>query len=194
MNPTSSEKTKGTNEVQSLAEKVTKKIKYNKENVIERIVKFIMNIKVEDILKDIEDAKIMSTRDQKSLDEIVRPNTVVAGEFRSYIRNKLERNWRNRKDTAKKQVMHLKNKYNKKFVDKCPKEEPGMFMGVKVSDEMLGESDIPKKTKIHDDVVLTAEEEATVDVLPKDTFYSNITRKREKYRLNHVSPKWDGEK
>ena len=66
----------GTNEVQSLAAKVTKKIKYNKENVTERIVKFIMNIKVEDILKDIEDAKTKSTRDQKSLDEIVRPSLI----------------------------------------------------------------------------------------------------------------------
>ena len=54
-------KNQGTNEVQSLAMKMSKKIKHNKENVTERIIKFIMNIKVDDIMKDIEEAKVKSS-------------------------------------------------------------------------------------------------------------------------------------
>ena len=47
----------GTNETQCLAMKIGKKIKYNKEQVMERIVKFVMNIKIEDAIKDIQNEK-----------------------------------------------------------------------------------------------------------------------------------------
>ena len=72
---------------------------------------------------------------------------------------------------------HLKSKFQKKVHKKPIEKVPATFMGVNVNDEMVGEHEIPKKTKIHDDVILSNEEEEAVDVLPKDTFFSNITRK-----------------
>ena len=42
---------------------------------------------------------------------------------------------------------------------------------------LLGEHEVPKKYKVHEDVSLSKEEEEAVDVLPKDTFYCNITKK-----------------
>ena len=77
----------GTNEIQSMAIKVSKKIRHNKESVIKRIVKYMMKIKVEDVKKDIEEARKRSSEDQESLDEIVRPKTVVAHEYRQYLKN-----------------------------------------------------------------------------------------------------------
>ena len=87
----------GTNEVQSMTMKVSKKIKHCRVSVIERMIKYIMKIKVDDIMKDIEEARIQSSKDQESLDKIVRPNTVVAREYRRYLKNELERNWKTKK-------------------------------------------------------------------------------------------------
>ena len=62
-------------------------------------------------------------------------------------------------------------------------------MGVNVGDELIGDHEIPKKTKVHHDVILNKEEEETVDVLPRDTFYSNITRRDAEIQQNHVLQK-----
>ena len=53
---------------------------------------------------------------------------------------------------------------------------PEMYNGVKLSDSLLGSPDLPKKYKVHDDVELTKNQENAIDVLPKETFYSNIKR------------------
>ena len=54
---------------------------------------------------------------------------------------------------------------------------PKTYNGVKISDELLGNPKIPKKTKVHDDVLITEEQGEALEVLPKDTFYSSITKK-----------------
>ena len=53
----------GTDEIQNVACKVAKKIKHNKENVQERIIRFIMKLKIEDIFKDIDEKKKISDDD-----------------------------------------------------------------------------------------------------------------------------------
>ena len=63
------------------------------------------------------------------------------------------------------------------MADDIVEKVPETFKGIKVSDKLLGEPTIPKKVKIHDDVVLDEEQIEALDVLPKDTFYSNITMK-----------------
>ena len=73
-----------------------------------------MKIKVEDVMKDIEEAKVKSNKDQEALDKIVRPNTVVAYEYRKYLKTELENNWKSRKGKVKEQVKHLRKKYEKR--------------------------------------------------------------------------------
>ena len=104
----------GTNEVQCLAVKISKKISHNKENIIDRIIKFIMNIKVEDIKKDVEAAREKSIEDKQALNEVINPNTVAASEYKYYVNRELEMNWKRKKEKMKSQVEHLKDKIMKK--------------------------------------------------------------------------------
>ena len=179
----------GMNEVQSLVMKVSKKIRHCRESVIERTIKYIMKIKVEDVLKDIEEAKLKSTYDQDSLDKIVRPTTVGALEYRRYLKNVLEKNWNTKKGKMKEQAVHLKGKHMKKVKENQDEKVPEEYKGVKISDRLLGKNEVPKKVKIHEGVTLSKEEEEAVDVLPKDTFYSNITMKDGEVQTESCLPK-----
>ena len=44
----------GTNETQCLALKIGKKIKFDRETVMERVIRFVMSLKIEDADKDIK--------------------------------------------------------------------------------------------------------------------------------------------
>ena len=86
------------NEAQSFAAKVAAKIKYDKEKAAERVLAFIMNIKIEDAAKDVENEKERSKKVQHELEEIVRPRTIAGMEFKKLERSNLESNWQKRKE------------------------------------------------------------------------------------------------
>ena len=100
----------GSDEVQSLASKIVKKIRFDKDEVSARIINFIMKLKIEDISKDIEEEKCEVTKNQKVLDDIVRPKTIVSKEYRTYVRQELETTWMKKKEKVKERVCHLKKK------------------------------------------------------------------------------------
>ena len=85
-------KATGTRETQSFAMKIGKKIKYDKEEIMGKVVRFIMNIKIEDALKDVKQEKDKVKRDQDKLDNVVRPSTIAAKEYRKLVKNKVENN------------------------------------------------------------------------------------------------------
>ena len=167
----------GTDEVQCLAEKVTKKIKYDKVEITDKIIKFIMNIKINDINKEIDEEKPSIKKIQDALDDIVRPKTIVAHAYRSCVKKELEDNWKHQKWKTKQRINHLKTKNERRFKKKTLVKVPETYKGVAISDKLLGETSIPQKVKIHEDVDLNNEQIKALDVLPKDTFHSNITIK-----------------
>ena len=101
----------GTDEIQNVACKVSKKIKYDKNIVMDRIIKFIMKLKIGDILKDIEEEKYNSERYREQLDVIVRPKTIAAREYRKYVKYKLEAKWKDQKEIIRNRVKHLEGKH-----------------------------------------------------------------------------------
>ena len=138
----------GSDEVQSLASKVVKKIRFNKNEVSARIINFIMNLKIEDIRKDIKEEKCKVTKNQKELDDIVRPKTIVSNEYRTYVKKNSETTWMKEKGKVKERVSHLKKKNLKRLRKVTPKKTQLIYKGVKVSDKFLEESDCPPKVKI----------------------------------------------
>ena len=144
----------GTDEVQCIADKVSKKIKYDDENIKERIVKFIMNIKIDDARRDIEEAKIKVEKSKEELDNYVRPNTIAEIEYRKYVRRELENNWKSNKERVRNKVTNLKIKYHKRFRQLKSYEVPKEYKGVKISDELLGSPEMKTKTRIHEDVLM----------------------------------------
>ena len=103
-------KSVGTNEVQCAASKIAKKIKFDREGIMMRLITFIMKMKIEDINRDIEEEKFLSEKNQTNLDEFVRPNTVAASVYRKIVKNKLEDNWKKEKEKVRGKVKHLKRK------------------------------------------------------------------------------------
>ena len=103
---------------------------------------------------------------------------IVSDEFRTYVKEELEETWKKEKEKVRDRVRHLKNKNSKRLSGKLTTKTPEMYKGIKVSDVLIGKPDvIPPKVKIHDDVCLNTEQRKALNVLPKDTFYSNITVK-----------------
>ena len=136
-----------------------------------------MKLKIDNIKKEIEQVKDTSERDKKRVDEVVRPSTIAANEFRSYVKNELENNWKKKKEKIKERVSHLRKKFTKRTKKKRMTRVPETYKGVKISDKLIGEVEMPRKTKVHEDVELNDDEIDAVEVLPKDTFYSNISKK-----------------
>ena len=89
----------------------------------------------------------------------------------------------------KEQVLHLKGKHVKRIKENQDEKVTKEYKGVKISDKLLGINKVPKKVKIHEGVTLSKEEEEAVDVLPKDTFYSNITMKDGEVQTESCLPK-----
>ena len=79
----------GTNETQSFALKIGHKIKYNREKVMGRVVKFEMNLKIEDANRDIKNEKENLRRKQDELDAVVRPSTIAGREYRRLVKHNL---------------------------------------------------------------------------------------------------------
>ena len=76
---------------------------------------------------------------QKVLDDIVRPKTIVSKEYRTYLRQELETTWMKKKEKVKERVCHLKRK-NLKRRGKVPSSKtPVTYKGIKVSDQELQE-------------------------------------------------------
>ena len=168
----------GSDEVQSLAMKITKKIRFNKSETAARIINFIMKLKIEDVNQEIEEEKSKVKQNQSTLNKFVRPHTFVAHEFSQYEKEELENTWKKEKEKVKERVVHLRNKNRKRLSNEQSSKIPDIYKGIKVSNNLLIYSDdIPSKVKIHDDVNLDAEQKEALNVLPKDTFYSNITMK-----------------
>ena len=84
----------GTNETQCFARKVGNKIKHNKEKVMERVVKFIMNLKIKDTMKDLQSQRKTIKERQEEVDRIVRPGTYVNTKYKTCVKTKLENNWK----------------------------------------------------------------------------------------------------
>ena len=77
----------------------------------------------------------------------------------------------------------FKSKFVKRFKKNCGIEVPELYEGVKIADKLLETPELPKKAKVHDDVSLREDQKEVIESLPKDTLYSNITKKMmEKYR------------
>ena len=55
-------KTVGTNEVQSLVIKICKKIRVDKDKSAEKLIKYIMNLKIDDVKKEIEEGQPQMAR------------------------------------------------------------------------------------------------------------------------------------
>ena len=92
----------GSNETQSFAQKICNKIKYDREDVMERVVKFIMNLKVEDALKDIKEEKEKVRKAEEEVNAIFRPSTVAGIEYNKFVKENLEYNWKNKKEESKR--------------------------------------------------------------------------------------------
>ena len=56
-----------------------------------------MNLKIEDVKRDIEESKTVVEKEKKVLNIIVRPNTIVAKEYRTLVKSKLEKEWKEKK-------------------------------------------------------------------------------------------------
>ena len=67
----------GTNEAQSFALKVGKKIKHNRDNIMHKVVKYIMNLKVANVMEDIAEEKENVRKNEEHLNKVVRPNTLA---------------------------------------------------------------------------------------------------------------------
>ena len=103
----------GSNKAQCFAFKICKKIKHDKEKAIERVLNFIMNMKIEDAKRDIENDKKLQKEEQHEFEKSVRPNTFVGREYSKVVKRKLETNWKVKKEKSKNKVNHLKEKYHK---------------------------------------------------------------------------------
>ena len=68
----------GTNETRSFAAKIGRKIKFDRNQIVEKIIRFVMNLKIEDVKRDIESEKERSKLCHRELDKIVRPQTISA--------------------------------------------------------------------------------------------------------------------
>ena len=147
----------GSDEIQNVACKVSKKIKH------------------------IDEKRNKLEGNRKQLDMIVNPKTIAAREYRRHVKHELESKWKNQKEIIKKRVKHLEGKFSKRIAVTPDRNVPDTYKKVKISDKQLGEIEVPKKSKIHFEVLnkdlLNDEEKETIDVLPNDTFYSNITKK-----------------
>ena len=82
----------GTEEVQCFALKVCKKIKNDEEENMKRIITFLMNLKVDDAKKEVDEAKYNLDREKEKLREVVRPNTMVEIEYQKHVRKTLQHN------------------------------------------------------------------------------------------------------
>ena len=69
-------KSAGTNEIQSLARKVCKKLKYDKDVTASKIIKYIMRIKIDDVQREIEENKILVNNFKPNFNKIVRKETL----------------------------------------------------------------------------------------------------------------------
>ena len=97
----------GTNEVQCFAIKISNKVRYDKNSAVKRTIKYIMNKKIEDILRDIEDEKEVVSREKERLNKVVKPNTIVGKEFNYYVKSRLEKYWKTEKKRIKIELTFL---------------------------------------------------------------------------------------
>ena len=104
---------------------------------MKRIISFLMKMKIDDLIEDLEENKEESLRIQAELDKIVRPQTVAAKEYRRYVKEELENTWRRNKLKMKSKVDHLKAKNSKRVHDNCKIEVPKSCKGVKISDYLF---------------------------------------------------------
>ena len=164
----------GTNEVRCFAIKVCNKIKFNKEETMKRIIKFLMNIKIADVTEDLEKEKTNVQNDKNKLENIVRPNTFAGRAYREYVKTSLEKNWKLCKENSGRRINHLKHKFTNKISPREQKRPPEKHCGVRLRDDNLEEIEEVSKVNVHSDVDLSEKERKAVEVLPKDTFYNNI--------------------
>ena len=186
----------GTNETQCLAMKIGKKIKYNKEKVMERLVKFVMNIKIEDAIKDIQNDKEKVKKQEEELGKIVRPNTIAGKEFRKYAKSEIEKNWKVKKEKSKTKVTHLTNKFSRKIGGRNTEKVPDKLFGVRIDDKSLEDIEKPKAVIIHEDTKLNDLEKKSLEVLPKDTFYNRISIKdaEQQSEVSFAKQRWNEKK
>ena len=167
----------GTNEIQCSALKMCNKVKFEKEKVVQKIVKFVMNIKIDDVNRDILNEKRNVQLQKKNMDNIVRPNTFAGKLYRKCVKNRLEQNWKTKKEKSGRKINHLKNKFKNKVNFNEKEGLPESHCGVKLKDDDLGSIESNNKANVHPGVELSQNERVAVDVLPKDTFFNNIYKK-----------------
>merc|ERR1711954_222521 len=127
---------------------------------------YIMNIKIDDIKRDINDNKVLIANNKRNFENIVRPGTIVDHEYRLYEKDILEDNWRRKKEKNKQTRAHLKDKFAKRVNPKEKEEVPDKLFGVRISDRVLEDINVANKVSLHD----ALNEVKAIKVNPKDTF------------------------
>merc|ERR1711954_309719 len=108
-------KSVGTNEVQSLVRKICKKIKFDKDKTASKLIKYIMNLKIDDVKREIVEKENYVRNSTDMLNKIVRPTTIAGDEYKHLVKYRLENNWRCQKEQIKQRTKHLKGKLAKKI-------------------------------------------------------------------------------
>ena len=132
-----------------------------------------MNIKIEDIKKEVEDEKRNVQKDKKNIENIVRPNTIAGKMFRTCVKDRLECNWIRKKEENGRRIKHLKTKLSKKVGPEI-QDVPETFHGVKLLDKDLENIEDTNKANVHENIDFSDQERNAVNVIPKDTFFNNI--------------------
>ena len=162
----------GTNDVVNTARKMVKQIRNNRATIEDKLVKFMMKMKIDDAEKELDKAKKAADDDKKYLDKIVCPGTIAREHYNEIIKEERERNWNKKQKKMKNKISLLKEKRKKE--NNKDSNVPEYYKGIKIGDNVLNDVD-DVEVRLHDVDDINENEKAIMKMNPDDRVYERVT-------------------